>query len=136
MVGRRARRYHYSGRTVTLGIRYSDFSSFHKQHAIADYINQGEDICWVAIGILEPIELRLSIRHASVTLSQLRKGIVQPSLFGSSAQKIKTTAAMDIINDEYGEFTITQGRLLYLRKHARVIAPAYRPAGPHKIEME
>ncbi|MFQ5646928.1 MAG: DNA polymerase IV [bacterium] len=136
MVGRRARRHHYSGRTVSLGIRYSDFTSLHKQRAIAEYINQGEDIYKVALGILDTVSLRAPVRLVGVTISQLRKGSCQPSLFDSSAQKIKTTVAMDIINDEYGEFTITQARLLHLRKHARVIAPAYRPIGPQKIEME
>lgn len=135
MVGRRARRHHYAGRTVTLTIRYNDFTTFSKRRTINDYINHGLDIYRVADEILEGIKLKLPVRLAGVSLSGMVRGGLQLKLFESWQKRGRAVEAMDEINNRYGEFSITYGRLLHCRKHSRVISPSYRPSGPHKVDV-
>ncbi len=135
MVGRRARRHHFAGRTVTLTLRYSDFTSFSKRRTIKEYISQGLDIYQVANRILEETVLKQAVRLVGVTLSNLVKGYLQLSFFDPQQKSMKVVEAMDKINDHYGEFTITYGRLLHCRKHSRIISPSYRPYGAHKVDV-
>ena len=137
MVGRRARRHHYAGRTVTLTVRYNDFTTFSKRRTINDYINHGLDIYRVADQILEGIKLIKPVRLTGVSLSGMVRGALQLKLFESRQKKDDMAVeAMDEINNRYGEFSITYGRLLNCRKHSRVIPPSYRPSGPHKIDVD
>ncbi len=135
MVGRRARRYHYTGHTVTLTLRYSDFTTISSQHSISKYINHGHDIYHVASQIFEKIKLKQPVRLVGVCLSGLERDKLQLELFESWQKEIKAVEAMDEINDRYGEFTITYGRLLHCQKHSRIISPSYRPDGPHRTDV-
>jgi DNA polymerase-4 len=135
MVGRRARRYHYSGRTIALTLRYSDFSTITKRHTIKEYINHGLDIYQKAVCILETMPLNKPVRLVGVSISNMTKGYIQMNLFESWQKEMRAVAAMDEINDRFGEFTITYGRLLNCQKHSRVISPSYRPHGAHKIDV-
>lgn len=136
MVGRRVRRYGYSGHTVTLTLRYTDFTTFSKQHSISEHINCGQDIYRAAKNILNKIQLAQPVRLIGVCLSGLTRNRVQLNLFDPWQKRIKTIEAMDQINDRYGEFSITYSRLLYSNKHSQVISPSYRHTGCHKVEVE
>ena len=59
MVGRRLRRGHYSGRTIALTLRYSDFHTFTRRCTIKEYINDGFDIYLAALDILRVIRLKV-----------------------------------------------------------------------------
>ena len=63
MVGRRARRYGVSGKTISLYVRYADFySSFGKQQTLAAPISQSDDIYQATIDILNTVELQQPVR--------------------------------------------------------------------------
>lgn len=117
MVGRRARRYGFAGRTVTLTIRYSDFHTFSRRHSIKSYINQGLDISKVANTILENIRLKMAVRLVGVTLSGLRKAPLQAELFGNKVKRAEAVKAMDRINDRYGEFSIAYASIMSGPRH-------------------
>lgn len=136
MVGRRARRYHYSGRTVTLTLRYTDFSTFSRQHSIREHINSGHAIYQAAEGILNNIRLEQPVRLVGIGLSGLTRSGLQLNLFDPWQKKIKSVEAMDKINDRYGEFSITYARLLHSNKRSQVISPSYRHSGCHQVEVE
>ena len=73
MVGRRARRYGVSGKTVSLYVRYADFySSFGKHQTLAAPISQSDDIYKAAIDILDTVELQQPVRLLGVRLSNLQ----------------------------------------------------------------
>jgi DNA polymerase IV len=61
MVGRRARRYGVSGKTINLYVRYADFySSWGKHQTLASPINQSNDIYKATVDILDTVELQQS----------------------------------------------------------------------------
>jgi DNA polymerase-4 len=136
MVGRRLRRGQYSGRTVALTLRYSDFHTFTKRRTIKEYINGDFDIYLVALDVLRLIRLKYAVRLLGVSISNLVKDYGQILLFKKDRDRQSVVQAMDEINDRYGEFSITRARLLDRYPHKGVIAPAWRPAGVRRVNYQ
>lgn len=112
MVGRRLREGFYSGRTVTLVLRYEDFHTFSRQRSLHEYLDDGYDIYRAALSILEKQEDDgRAIRLIGVSVSSLVRGIYQPGIFDHPRRRdlLKT---VDRINDRYGEFTVKRAGLL------------------------
>ncbi len=138
MVGRRARRYNVSGKTVTLYVRFADFySSFGKQNTLKSYINLSDDIYRTAVAILDTTELPQPVRQLGVRLSNLRYEAEQLSLFQEVQKKSDAIKAMDIVNDKFGEYKVTFGSLLSAdEKGSHVISPAWRPEGIRNVDVK
>ncbi len=128
-VGRRLRRGSYSGRTVCLTLRYTDFQTFSRQRRLRHAVNHGLDICAAARELLGELRLTQPVRLIGVSVSALEKGVSQLPLFNSERKKKYITDAMDDINDRYGDFTVTWGSLAERYAPGRVISPAWRPEG-------
>jgi DNA polymerase-4 len=137
MVGRRARRYGVSGKTIGLYVRYADFySSFGKQDTLYSHINLSDDIYRAAVSILDSVELEQPVRLLGVRLTNLNHHAEQLSLFPEERRRSQMVQAMDCVNERFGEFTVTYGSLLNNeRKGSRVISPAWRPSGIRSIEV-
>lgn len=138
MVGRRARRYGVSGKTVTLYVRYADFySSFGKQETLREGINLSADIYKAAVAILDTTELEQPVRLLGVRLSNLQHHSQQLPLFHDERRKALMVQAMDSVNNRLGEFTVTYGSLLTAEeKGSHVISPAWRPDGIRNVEVK
>lgn len=138
MVGRRARRYRVSGRTVGLQVRYADFdTNFVKQQTLPDHINLSDDIYHAAVGILDSVTLEQPVRLLGICLSGLRHREEQLSLFSSGRKRADAAGAMDAVNDRFGESTLTFGSLLAddAGKGSFVISPAWRPEGIRCVDV-
>ena len=114
MVGRRARKGHYSGKTVKLTIRYHDFFTFSKQLTINHFISEDREIYQVVIRIYDSLKIQKTIRLLGVTLCNLISHSEQLSLFPEDYKAIRLTGVMDIINNSYGENVLTYGSILNL----------------------
>lgn len=138
MVGRRARRYGVSGKTITLHVRFADFfSSFGKQNTLKSYINLSDEIYRAAVAILDTVELPQPVRQLGVKLSNLKYEAEQLSLFRDVQRKSDAIKAMDIVNDRFGEFKVTFGSLLSSdEKGSHVISPAWRPEGIRNVDVK
>jgi DNA polymerase-4 len=128
-VGRRLRRGGYSGRTVTVTLRYSDFQTFTRQQRLHRPVDHGLDIFAAASAILESLSLEQPVRLVGVSVSGLQRQMAQVPLFTDERKRKFTAEAMDDINDRYGDFTVTWGTLVDRYRHERVISPAWRPGG-------
>jgi len=128
-VGRRARRGGYSGRTVTLTVRYADFRTFSRQRRIDHGICGGLDIFASVRDLFRTITLGQPVRLIGVALSNLDRDVTQVPLFDEQRKQLCVTGAMDSINDRYGDFTVTWGALADRSRHERVLSPAWRPGG-------
>jgi DNA polymerase-4 len=137
MVGRRARRYGVTGKTVSLYIRFADyFSSAHKQETLRSYINQSDEIYKAATTILNSIEICQKVRLLGVKLSNLQYHNQQLPLFPEEQRKAKMTLAMDAVNNKLGDFTVRYASLLQTEeKGSHVISPAWRPEGIRNVEV-
>jgi DNA polymerase-4 len=138
MVGRRARRYGVTGKTVSLYVRYADFdTSFGKQQSQGDYLSLSEDIFRAAVRILDTVQLEQPVRLLGVRLTNLRHREEQLPLFVEEKMKVFATQAMDEVNNRYGDFTVTFGALLSSpgKKGSFVISPAWRPDGIRCVDV-
>jgi DNA polymerase IV len=134
MVGRRSRRYQVRGKTVTLTVRYTDFSTFTRQRAQTVPIYRSEDIYFAAVQILDDLLLTHPVRLLGVRLSNLQHHDAQLSLLEADRKAEQLTESLDLANDRYGEFSVMSGRLLGVKgKGSHVISPAWRPEGIRNV---
>jgi DNA polymerase-4 len=136
-VGRRARRYGYKGKKITLTVRYADFKTFTRQTTLPASTNDTGEIYRSAMAILDGIHLRKSVRLFGVSLSALGKEENQLSLF-QDPERDKRAAmakAMDAVNDKFGEHSITFASTITEEKDHKVISPAWRPSGVRKSDL-
>jgi DNA polymerase IV len=128
-VGRRLRRGAYSGTTVSVTLRYSDFHTFSRQKRLQHAVNHGLDIHAAAVALLREIKVNQAIRLVGVSVSGLARKATQMPLFSEERKRKFIAEAMDEINDQHGEFTVTWGTLARRNHHERIISPAWRPTG-------
>ncbi|GFO66586.1 DNA polymerase IV [Geomonas limicola] len=136
MVGRRARRYQVAGKTVTVTVRYPDFTTFSRQESHPAHTNNSDEIYQAALKILEGIELEQPIRLLGVRLSNLRQQQEQLPLFAQDRKKALLASAMDQVNNRFGEFSVTFGSLLGNEGGSKVISPAWKPEGLRNVDVE
>jgi len=133
-VGRRMRRSNYLGDTVTLTLRYSDFRTFSQSMRFKRPVNDGMDVYLLGVKLLSAVRLAMKVRLIGISVSGLVRDPMQVSLFEYDRKRAAVTAAMDEVNDRFGEFTVTWGTLLARQGHRGVIAPAWRPSGSRRVE--
>jgi len=136
MVGRRARRYKVAGKTVTLTLRYPDFTTFSRQQSRTDYTNNSEEIYQAAVKILDGIELTQPVRLLGVKISSLKSQEEQLPLFEADRRKALLANAMDEVNNRFGDASVTFGSLLGKGGGAKVISPAWRPEGVRNVDVD
>jgi len=138
MVGRRARRYGVSGKTITLHVTFADFyTNWGKQDTLINHINQSDDIYRAAVTILDTTELIMPVRQLGVRLTNLMYHSEQMPLFPEERRKSQMVRAMDSVNNRFGDFTVTFGTLLSTEeKGSHVISPAWRPDGIRCVDVQ
>ena len=137
MVGRRARRYGVTGRTVHLTIRYADLSTFGRQETMPGHISHSDDIYRGALQILNGINLEQPVRLLGVRITGLSCQCEQLPLFEDERRKAFMVGAMDRVNNRFGDFTVTFGILLGHdeEKGSHVISPAWKPEGIRNVPV-
>jgi len=136
MVGRRARRYGFIGRRITLTVRYPDFDTFSKQVTLSDHTNHTHEIYGHALSVLKIIRLKDNVRLLGVSLSSLIRDCNQMFLFEDLRRKRALLQAMDAVNDRYGDFKLIWGSYLEQLEPPRVISPAWRPSGVKSVHVK
>lgn len=136
MVGRRARKHRYMGRTIALVIRYTDFETFSKQGTVSDFTNDTHVIYEKALKMLDGIKLKDKIRLLGVCLSSLINDPHQIPLVEEERKRKSILQAMDYVNDKYGEFKLTWGSYIMQERDAGVISPSWKPSGVKSVNVK
>lgn len=136
MVGRRARKYGFMGRTVSLTLRYPDFETFTRQNTLSCPTNDTRSIYDRSLEILNGVRLRDSVRLLGVCLSHLVQDRDQMYLLADVEKQRSLLRAMDAINDKYGEFKIMHASYLKQAEPPGVISPAWRTSGVKNIKVK
>lgn len=137
MVGRRVRRYGVVGRTVTLTLRYADFSTFSRQQQQSEAIGRSDQIYLAAVRILDQLVLAQPVRLIGVRLSALDHRQRQMPLLPDERRREALAASLDEVNDRYGEFAVMPANLLPVKgKGSHVISPAWRPDGIRNVGVQ
>jgi DNA polymerase-4 len=129
-VGRRLRKDKYAGRTVSLVLRYSDFSTFIKQHSFSSYIDDGHRIYQVGLKLFSELyKPPRFIRLLGISVSSLVRELKQGAMFADQRTG-SLFDSVDAINNRYGEFSVARARLQERSRVPRVISPSWRPGAP------
>jgi DNA polymerase-4 len=120
-VGAEARKTGYSGRTVSIAIKYNDFKSITRQKAISPtYLTK--EIYQSGCELLEKNwNLNRPVRLLGIGLGDLQKGLAkQVSFFDLSgkydAKEEKIERVMDKIRQKYGDDKIKRAKTIHLHK--------------------
>jgi DNA polymerase-4 len=136
MVGLRARRNEFAGKTIHLTVRFADFTTIGKQMTRKDHTNQSDEIFDEAVRILNTLDLIQPVRLLGVRITNLCYHRQQLPLFMDERRKMLATSAMDEVNDKFGGFKVTYGSVLdNEEKGSFVISPAWRPDGIRKVDV-
>jgi len=129
-VGRRLRHDSFAGRTVSLVLRYADFSTFIKQHSLKNYIDDGLRIHQIGMKLFKELyQPPRLVRLLGISVSGLVRDLKQTTVFENSrAGSLFDT--LDTVNDKYGEFSVARARLQERTPGPRVISPSWRPGAP------
>lgn len=136
MAGRRARKYGYEGRRISLTIRYPDFETFTRQVTLPRSTNDTQEIYNAALAILNGIRLKDRIRLLGVCISQLVSGSGQLHLLEDKRKRSALLRAIDDINDKHGDFKIIRASYLKQAEAPNVISPAWRPSGVKNVNVK
>jgi DNA polymerase-4 len=129
MVGRRARRHHCGGKSLTLTWRYDDFSTRTRSTTLSAPICRTEEIYRYSILLLEKIEIARPVRLLGISLSHLSFEAQTASLLPEEIRKEEVQTALDGINDRFGEFTLAYAETVPDLRTQKVIPPSWRPKG-------
>ncbi len=136
MVGRRARKYGYQGRTASLVVRYRDFETFSRQMKTKEATNDSHEIYLRALKILGGIRLRDRVRLLGVSMSDLVADPGQLALIEIERKRQALFRAIDGVNDRYGDFAVSWASYLQQEREAGVISPAWRPSGVRHVHLK
>lgn len=123
MVGVRLRRHALWARTITVKLRYSDFTTITRSMSLPEPVNSDDDIFRVADHLFQENVTTAPIRLIGMYVSQLTT-VAQSSLFADPRQD-KLTELMDQLNTRYDRPILRKGREFELAspKHRKAEGP-------------
>lgn len=122
-VGARLRREGVCGRTVTLKLRFSNFTTLTRSRSLPEATALAEKIYPVALALFRGVERPLKVRLLGVTVSNLSPGQAarQLSLFEPpDARRERLAETVDSLRERYGDEII---------RRARLVPPRHLPDG-------
>lgn len=116
-VGARLRRKNLIGRTVSIYLRFGDHGGWGERQSQKEYIFDGLQIFQAAERILEHLPYAKPIRLVAVTITDLTEASqTTKPLFLQDQRYESLVKAVDVINTNYGEFTVHRGALSRLKE--------------------
>jgi len=116
-VGRRMRRYGFTGRTVTLKVKYGDFVQVTRATTLASSTDDGREVYRVVCRLLDKTQVgRRPVRLLGISVSQLERTAAarQLPLFTDpvSSKRKDLNRAVDRLHDRFGDRSILPGTLV------------------------
>ena len=113
-VGARLRRHGLRGRTVTLKLKFADFSMLTRSKTLNQPTDSTQTLFDTACALLDGVPLRQRVRLIGLGASGFDVGQEQLPLFPQDATEAKRRqldAALDKARSKYGKDTVVRGRL-------------------------
>ncbi len=127
--GRRLRNGGFQGKTVHLWVGYDhDYSGERGtggRRSLPHYTDTSQEIFQAASALLPGPTLPCPVRQVHLCVSGLRRDAVQLSLLEDRVRQRKLQAAMDAVNDRFGELTIVRGTTMFDPFPARTGPPGH-----------
>jgi DNA polymerase IV len=120
-VGARLRRAHLAGRTISIKVRFGDFTTITRAKSTRAVIDTGQEITTVALQLLEAVDVSPGVRLLGVAVSGLSEradgGTEQLALVldgdeGRAAHWSDATGAIDAVRERFGDAAVAPAALL------------------------
>ncbi len=107
--GYRLRNKGYSGRTVTLKVKFKDFKIITRSISSEGDISCDEEIFSLAVKLLKEVAYENGVRLLGVTVSNLQDGSCGSLCFEENTKLLQRNAAVDNLKKRFGENIIARG---------------------------
>ena len=107
--GFRLRNKGYSGRTVTLKVKFKDFKVITRSISSEGDISCDEEIFSLAVKLLKDVAYENGVRLLGVTVSNLQDGSCGSLCFEENTKLLQRNAAVDNLKKRFGENIIARG---------------------------
>ena len=107
--GFRLRNKGYSGRTVTLKVKFKDFKIITRSISSEGDISCDEEIFSLAVKLLNDVAYENGVRLLGVTVSNLQDGSCGSLCFEENTKLLQRNAAVDNLKKRFGENIIARG---------------------------
>ena len=107
--GYRLRNKGYSGRTVTLKVKFKDFKIITRSISSEGDISCDEEIFSLAVKLLKDVAYENGVRLLGVTVSNLQDGSCGSLCFEENTKLLQRNAAVDNLKKRFGENIIARG---------------------------
>ena len=107
--GYRLRNKGYSGRTVTLKVKFKDFKIITRSISSEGDISCDEEIFNLAVKLLKEVAYENGVRLLGVTVSNLQDGSCGSLCFEEDTKLLQRNAAVDNLKKRFGESIISRG---------------------------
>ena len=107
--GFRLRNKGYSGRTVTLKVKFKDFKILTRSISSEGDISCDEEIFSLAVKLLKDVAYENGVRLLGVTVSNLQDGSCGSLCFEENTKLLQRNAAVDNLKKRFGENIIARG---------------------------
>lgn len=121
-VAGRLRRKGFSGRTIQVKIRFSDFSTFTRHKTLSHATHATEEIYRVCLKLIEPFrQEKKAVRLMGVGVSQLQtlQGSQMNFLENADQRKENLEQIMDQLQDKFGKKALTHADTLNAKKRLK-----------------
>jgi DNA polymerase-4 len=109
----RLRRSGLAARTVTLKIRFGDFTTITRSHTLGGAVDGARDLFRVAVGLLKDVDASRPVRLIGLGGSALEESSEPRQMgFGSSAEWSRVEDAVSSIRDKFGPAAVSPARLV------------------------
>lgn len=119
----RMRKKHLQGRTVSLTIRYKDFTTFGHEHKSAGYLDDGYLVYRAVLKIFKSVSLVQPVRLLGVSVADLTPAPWQDFLFEAMGRRRNLNLTLDQINRKFGVFTVKPAAMIHAEKFGILDAP-------------
>ncbi|OGD95332.1 hypothetical protein A3A48_01905 [Candidatus Curtissbacteria bacterium RIFCSPLOWO2_01_FULL_37_9] len=107
------RRAGFWAKGVHIAIIYHDWGFWHKGTSLSNFVFDSRDIYKAAFRILNMSPYRKPVRNLAVSVFNLEKiAHIQLTLIDDLAKKQRLVSALDRINEKWGNFVITPGKMI------------------------
>jgi DNA polymerase-4 len=108
-LGARMRTEGYYGKVIGVWVRYKSFSGAGKRHKFGRWVNDGYEIYKEAEAIIDSFSLREPVRAIGIWITEIQPAKnVSYSLLSEDKENEKIVAAIDAVNNRYGEMVLTR----------------------------
>lgn len=130
-VGARLRAQDYEASTISIKVRFSDFTTITRSRTLREPTSVGQRIGDAAIELFDGVDRRLPIRLVGVRGEKLRPVSVAATLWDDDAEWRRVEGALDGATARFGRGAVTRGSLLGPSRGGGALPTNPRPSYDH-----